>query len=120
MVLKAEKKRHLAAMTTQMTTAIGPFAPGSSAKDKRLKGVAEVAEVAPFEDEDTCSGLIFRRKRKAEAAILVPSDSDGQAPSYRECPPSASSPRDIVVPEGRGKSASGGDQGELVLVTALS
>ena len=47
-----------------------PSAPGPSIQDKRLKRVAEVDEVTPSEDEDTCSGLVFRRKRKADAAIL--------------------------------------------------
>ena len=71
------------------------FAPGSSAPapaDQRPKGVAEVIEVVPSEDEDTCLGFVFKRKRKADAAILTASGSDGQAPSYREHPPSASSP----------------------------
>jgi len=46
-----------------------------------------VAEVAPSEDEETCTSLVFKRKRKADAATLVPSNSDDRAPSYRECPP---------------------------------
>jgi len=63
-------------------TTPGPSALDPSAKDKRLKGVAEVVEVASSEDEDTCSGLVFRRKRKADATIPAPSGSDGQTPSY--------------------------------------
>ena len=66
--------------------------------------MAEVAEVAPSKDEDTCSDLIFRRKRKADAVVPASSDSNGQAPSYRECSPSASSPRYVVVHEGRGRA----------------
>jgi len=117
MVLDAEKRRYLVVVATQKKTALGPSAPipaapgssahGPSVKDNRRKGVVEVA---PSEDKDTCSGLIFRRKRKADVAIPVPSNLDGQAPSYRECPPSASSPRDIMVQEGRREGASGGDQ----------
>jgi len=84
MVLDAKKRRHLVVMVEQKKSApdpsaLGPFAPVP--KDKRLIGVAEVADVALSEDEHTCSGLVFRRKRKVDAAILVPSDSDGQAPS---------------------------------------
>ena len=79
-------------------------------KDKRLTGVAEVAEVAPFEDDETCSGVVFKTKRKADAANLVPSDSDGHAPSYREYPPSASCPCDVVVHEGRRERSSEIDQ----------
>jgi len=55
--------------------ASSPSALGSSVKDKRLKGVAEVVEVAPSEEDETCSGLVFKRKHKSHAAIPVPSDS---------------------------------------------
>jgi len=102
MVLDAEKRKHLAAVAMQKKTT-----PCPSAKEKKLKGEAEVA---PSEDEETCSGLVFKRKCKADVAILVPSDSYGRAPSYRECPPNAFSPRDMVVHEGRGESASKKDQ----------
>jgi len=91
----------------QNKTASGPSAPGPPVKDKKLK---MVSEVAPSEDGETCSGLVFKRKRKADVAILVPSDSNGRAPSYMECPPCASSHRDIAVHEGRGESASEGHQ----------
>jgi len=80
---------------------------GPSAKDKKLK---MVLEVAPSEDKETCSDLVFKRKRKVDAAIPMPSNSDSRAPSYKECPPSASSPCNIAVHEGRGESASEGDQ----------
>jgi len=42
----------------------------------------------------------------------VPSDSNGQALSYREFPPDSSSLHDIVVQEGWGKSALEDDQWE--------
>jgi len=108
MVLDAEKRRQLVVVAMQKKNAPGPSTPGPSApspsiKDKRLKGVAEVTKVAASEDEETYSGLVFKRKRKADAAIPMPSDSDGQAPSYKECSPSTSFPCDIVVQEGRGK-----------------
>jgi len=102
MVLDAQKRKSLASLVVQKKTA-----PTPSAKDRKLKAVAEVA---PSEDEETYSGLIFKRKRKDDAAIPVPSKSDGRGPSYRECPFSASSPHDIVVQEGRGERASEGDQ----------
>jgi len=54
-------------------------APGPSAKDNKLKAVVEVA---PSKDEETCSGLVFKRKHKVDAAIPVPSDSNGRAPFY--------------------------------------
>ena len=101
-MLNAEKRRQLAVVASQLKVAPVPSAPGPSilgpsSKDKRLKGVAVVAETAISDDEDTCSGLVFRRKRKADDAIPMISGSDGQAPSYKECPPSASSPHNIVV-----------------------
>jgi len=109
MVLNTEKRRQ-DAVAAQLKAALGPSAPGPSAPapvDQRLKWVAEVTEVAASEDEDTCSGLVFKRKRKADAVVPVPSGLDGRAPSYREHPPSVSFPRDIVVQKGMGESASG-------------
>jgi len=90
MVLNAEKRRQLAIVAAQLKAAPGPSAPGPSAPapiDQRLKRVVVVAEVAASEDEDTCSGLVFKRKRKADAAVPAPSSSDGHTPSYREHPP---------------------------------
>ena len=87
-------------MAAQLKISPGPSAP--SLVDQRLKGVAEVTEATDSEDEDTCSGLIFKRKRKADVVVPAPSGSKGQAHSYREHPPSTSSPRDIMVQEGRG------------------
>jgi len=83
------------------TSTSGPSAPAPV--DQRQKGVAEVIEAAATEDEDTCSGLVFKRKRKFDVAVHAPSGSNGRAPSYREHPPSASFPRDLVVHEGRGR-----------------
>jgi len=54
MVLDAEKRRHLAAMAMQKKTTTGP-----STKDKKLKGVAEVVEAGPSEDDETFLGLVF-------------------------------------------------------------
>jgi len=98
------------------TSAPGPSAPDTYAPDpsapslidQRRKGVVEATT---SEDKDTCSGFIFKRKQKAKVAVLVPSGSDDRAPTYKEHPPNASSPRDLVVQEGRGESALGGDRG---------
>jgi len=86
----------LAAVATQLKTAPDPSLPDPAALapvDQRLKGVVEITEAAAFEDEDICSGLVFKRKRKADVAVPAPSGLDGRAPSYREHPPSASSLR---------------------------
>jgi len=101
-MLDAQKRRNLAALAKQKKLVSAP-----SVKEQKLKAVAEVA---PSKDEDNCSRVVFKRKQKADAAISVPSDSYGRAPSYWDCPPSASSPHDIVVQEGKGESASEGDQ----------
>jgi len=101
-------------LSSRSPDAPGPSSPGPSTKDKRLKGVAEAAEVVPSEDEDTCPGLVFRRKRKADAIVPAQSGFDGQSPSYRECPHSASSPRNIIMQEGGGESALG-----VTMVTPL-
>jgi len=108
MVLNVEKRRQLVVVALQLKVALDPSAPTTSAPgpsapapvDQRQKGVAEVAT---SKDEDTCSGLVFKRKRKVDAVIPSPSGSDDRAPSYREHPSSASSPRDFVVQEGRGR-----------------
>jgi len=65
-----------------------------------------VAETAPFGDEETCSGLVFKRRRTDATATSAHSVSDDQAPSYRDFPPNPSPPRDIAVQEGRGENAS--------------
>jgi len=100
----------LAAVAAQLKTAPDSSTPGPSAPtlvEQRLKVVAEVTKVAASEDEDTCLGLVFKRKRKADVVVPAPSGSDARAPSYKEHPPSASSPCDIVVHEGRGRMLQG-------------
>ena len=88
------------------TTTLSPSAPASV--DHRQNGVVEATA---SEDEDTCSGLVFKRKRVVDVTAPTHLASDDRAPSFGENPPSVSSPRDIVVHEGGGKSASGGDHG---------
>ena len=60
-------------------------------------------EATASEDEVICFGLVFKRKKVADVAILAESASDGRASSFRENPSSASSPRVMVVHEGRGR-----------------
>ena len=62
-----------------------------------------MVEATASEDKETCSGLVFKRKRGVDVVVLAHSTSDGGAPSFRENPPSASSPRDLVVHEGGGR-----------------
>jgi len=113
MVLNAEKRKQLAEVALQRKVAPGPYdanasttagsTPGPSAPsplDQRQKGVAEATST---KDEDTCSGLIFKRKRKVDVAVPANSTLDDRAPSFREHPPSASSLRDLVVQEGGGR-----------------
>jgi len=63
------------------------------------------------EDEGTCTCLVFKRKRAADVVDPSLSTSNGHAPSFKENPPSASSPRDLMVLEGGGESAPRGDHG---------
>jgi len=107
MVLNAEKRRQFATVALQLKAALRPStaeasapatsAPGPSAPalvDQRQKGVVEVAA---YEEEHTCSGLIFKRKRKVDVVVLATSSSDDRVPSYKEHPPSASSPCDLII-----------------------
>ena len=114
MVINAEKRRMLAEAAAKRKASVGPsdidvaapagvatvaiFAP--SPTDLRQKGAIEATASG---DEDTCSGLVFKRKKGADVAVPVHSASDGCASSFRENPPSASSPRDLVVHKGGGK-----------------
>ena len=84
--------------STPAASAPGPFAP--TLVDQRQK---RVAEFAASEDEDTCSGLVFKRKRKVDVVVPANSSSDDHAPFYRANPPSASFPHDLMVQEGRGR-----------------
>ena len=88
-MLDAKKRKNLTALAKQKKTT-----QALSAKDKKLKAVAEVA---PSEDEETCSWLVFKRKRTDVTAISVHSASDDWAPFYRDFPPSPSPPRDIAM-----------------------
>ena len=116
MVLNAENKRMLAEAASKLKVGAGPSganaatptnapttvvsAPNPSASapaDLRQKGVVEAIA---SKDEDTCSGLVFKRKMGVDVVVPALSASDGGAPSFQENPPSASSPRDMVAQEG--------------------
>jgi len=60
-------------------------AQASPAKDLKLKAVAEVA---PSDDEETYSGPVFKRRRKATTKPVEHSASDGRTPSPQAPPPS--------------------------------
>jgi len=64
MVLDAQKRKHLTVVAIKKKAA-----PGSPTKDNKLK---VVVEVVPSEDEETGSGLVFKRKHKVNTAIPVP------------------------------------------------
>ena len=63
----------------------------------RQKGVVGATA---SKDKDTCSDLVFKRKKGVDAAVSAQSTSTGRTSSFRENPPSASFPRDLVVHEG--------------------
>jgi len=127
MVLNTEKRKQLAKVAFQRKVAPGPSVADASAAaasapdpsapatvDHRQKGVAEATA---SEDEDICPSLVFKRKRNADVAVPANSASDDRAPFFRENHPSASSPRDIVVHEGEGESASEVIRVRLLLLT---
>jgi len=116
MVLDAEKRRKLGELVTRRKAALAgvgtltparppPVATSASISpepapiDHRQKGVVE-ATVS--EDEDTYTGLVFKRKRGTDVTVSAHSSSDGCASFFWEKPPSASSPRALMVHEGGG------------------
>jgi len=117
MVLDAEKRRKLVELVSRHKAALAdvgastpagtppaatssPISPDTTPIDHRQKGVVEAIT---SEDEDTCTCLVFKRKRVVDVAAPSHSASDGRAPSFKENPPSASSPRNLVVLEGGGE-----------------
>jgi len=111
MVLNTEKKRMLAEAASKLKASVDPSealpAPSFSAPAPAYLRQKGMVEATASEDEDTCTGLVFKRKRGADVAVSMHSLPDGCAPSFRENPPSASSPRDLVVHEGRGRMSLG-------------
>jgi len=84
-----------------------PNSPKPSSDGNKLKGVVVATGT---EDKDTSSGLVFKRQRVGDVEAPSHSTSDGHASFFRDNPPSASSPRDLIVHQGRGKSAPEGRQ----------
>jgi len=117
MVLDAEKRRKLGELVarpkaaladadtstpagTPPTSTSAPISPEPAPVDQRQKGVVEATT---SEDKDTCTGLVFKRKRADD--VMAPSHSalEGHAPSFRENPPNASSSHDLIVLEAGGE-----------------
>jgi len=63
-----------------------------------------VVVAADTEEEDTGSGLVFKRQMVGDVEAPTHSAFDGHAPSFRDTPPSASFPHDLIVHEGGGES----------------
>jgi len=90
------------APSTSTTSALQPINPAPAAIE--LGGVV----VVESDDEDTCTGLVFKRPRAGETATPSASVSGG-TPAFIDHPPSTSSPLQVVaiedggenVPEGR-------------------
>jgi len=117
MVLNEKKKKklgelvakHKAAADVGTSTPTNPPPHATSAPnspepilvDNRQKGV--VVETGS-KDEDTCAGLVFKRQRVDDVVAPSHSTSDSHAPSFRDNPPSASSPRDLIIHEGGGRT----------------
>ena len=122
MVLNEEKRKRLAELLARCqttptgaggSTPAGPplvatsaqGLPGLAPDDKQKRVVVAVDS----EDEKIDECLVFKRPRVGVATTSL-SGTDGHAPSYRDNPPSASSPRELLALEGGGESAPEGDQ----------
>ena len=121
MVLNEEKRNRLAELIAPCLAALtgaggsvptGPppvvvsaqDSPGPAPDDKQKEVVA-----IDWEGEDTDEGLVFKRPWVGVAVTSL-STTDGHAPSFRNNPPSASSPRGLLALEGGGESTPRGDQ----------
>jgi len=121
MVLNEEKRNRLAELIARCQAALtgaggsaptGPppiaalaqDSPGPAPGDK-LKRVVAI----DFEDKDTDKGLVFKRPSVGVTTTSL-SATDGHPPSFRDNPPSASSPRGLLALEGSGESTPGGNQ----------
>ena len=125
MVLNAEKRNKLAELVAHCKAALADAGTSTPADtpptassglspsapplvDLRQKGVAEVATAS--EDEGTCTGLVFKRKRGADIVAPSNSASDGHTPCFRENPLVPPPPRDLMVLEGGGWGGGGGER----------
>ena len=118
MVLDEEKRNKLAEVIARRQRALdgaggsAPAVPLPAAQDlpnpppaNKNKGVV----VIDSEGEDTGEGIVFKRQRVVVAATSH-SATDGRPPSFKDHPPSASSPRALLALEGGGESVPRGDQ----------
>jgi len=87
--------------TPQPSFSSAPNTTEAAAVDDRQKGVVTI----DLEDKDTCTGLLCKRQRVGETVAPSHSTSRGLTATFRENPPSASSPRHLIVHEGWGESA---------------
>jgi len=117
MVLGAEKRNKLAELVACRKAAlagagtsapVGPSLAAASAQDSlgpapvdKQKGL--VVAIGS-EDEDTDTGLVFKRQRVDN--VVAPSHfaTDGHAPSFGDNSPSASSPCELIAHEGGGRA----------------
>ena len=97
--------------TTQTIPAPASSAPiatiplvGASPTPAPLKKGKRVVNIASDDEEDTLDGPVFKRRR---AAVAAPSHSTlvSRPTSFREHPPSASSPQSLFALEGEGENA---------------
>ena len=102
MVLNEEKRNRLADVIARRQAALGgaggsaPVVLLIAAQASPIPAPAEkkkgVVAVDSDDDEDTSEGLVFKRPRVGVMATSL-SATDGHPPSFRDNPPSASSPR---------------------------
>jgi len=85
-------KKDLATRAKKMKEA----AQARPAEDLKLKVIVE-AIPAPTDDEETYSGSVFQRRRKATTEPFEHSVSDGRASSSLAPPPSPPTSRDMIV-----------------------
>jgi len=99
MLAKIDKKE-LAKRAKRMRAA------AQAPQDLKLKAPTTVVPASTKDDEETNSGLVFKRKRKAIVAHLEHSHSNGRAPSHRTTLASPTQTRDMmVVQEDEGTSS---------------
>jgi len=91
------------APSTSTAPAPHPIEPASAAD--RPGGVV----VVDTDDEEMCTGLVYKRSRVGE--VVAPSAlASGGSPAFMDHPPIASSPLPLVAPEGGGESALEGQE----------
>jgi len=110
MRLGKDKKRKLADLLAKQraaptgTSLSIPLAPSTSAAPAPTAGELMGLLAVESDDEDTCTGLVFKRRRVGASAVPSASVS-AVAPTFIDHPPSASSPLPVVTLKGGGESA---------------